>query len=103
MSNQLEGRDITKWSCSSTRKVRPAFKVRDATSLNSLFQSLASILKQTGEGEMSEMIRLAKDINTELHNMIDAGPLEGPLEEDGLPDETADCLEEALHEGPEPG
>ncbi len=31
--------------------------------------------------------------------MIDAGT----LEEDDLPDETGDCLEEALHQGPEPG
>jgi hypothetical protein len=78
------------------------FKVRGANSLKSRFQGLASIEKPTGEGEMPQLIlvRMAKEVNAELHSMIDAGTLE---EEEELQDEIGEGLEEALHEGPEPG
>jgi hypothetical protein len=52
------------------------FKVRAANSLKSRFQQLAAIEKPTGEGEMPELILWAKEINGEIHSMIDAGTLE---------------------------
>jgi hypothetical protein len=75
------------------------FKVRAANSLKSRFQRLAAIEKPTGEGEMPELIRFAKEINEEIHSMIDAGTLD---ENDDDADDLADAIE-ALHEGPEPG
>jgi hypothetical protein len=58
------------------------FKVRAANSLKSRFQRLASIEKPTGAGEMPEIIRQAKEINAEIHEMIDAGTLEADDDED---------------------
>ncbi len=75
------------------------FKVRAANSLKSRFQLLAAIEKPTVEGEMQQLIRWAKEINEDLHNMIDAGTLE-----DGeYLEESVENLAEALHEGPVPG
>ncbi len=51
------------------------FKVRAANSLKSHFQRLVSIVKPMGQGSMQELIRVAKEINSELHSMIDAGTL----------------------------
>ena len=65
------------------------FKVRAANSLKSLFQLLAAIEKPTGEGEMPELICSAKEINSEIHSMIDAGTLEDKEEESNHVDEPA--------------
>ncbi len=55
--------------------------------------------KPTGKGKMPEPIQCAKEINSKIHSMINAGTLE---EEEVDADELPDGLD-MLHDMPEPG
>ncbi len=81
--------------------VQPGFSELTALSLKQLFQHMCNTKKPTCYANMPPNIRLAKQINSEIHTMIAAGKLEASKE---LPDNILDqTVSELLQEGPEAG